>query len=424
MKPTQNQTRMGTPMLLQSISELTNLLDFHLFISLSFFRRDRFRTLQFNLSKPDRVVIHQRILSGSLSAKEISGMSSTDLADEETKQSIKLAEQEALEHSILLKQTVPRAKITHKGLQDIEDVRGDIANAQVFEIENERQEDEKRDRERLARLKTQANRQRTASISVPPESPVVPQSASSLEGHQEQWGAPPPVPFRAMVDSPVEETTQELRPPLFLQTSSDFMNVPEPELNLDDFIHIDEDQDASHTKVADGESSTPLVSTAAIVASPTEMTPQTPLSVSTTGISPFAQRQDRARAPSFDLNALWSERPLPVPVAKDDQPKAALTEEKAPGGTGSVESRDDSENMELESVEANDQDFDMFLADDAEAGPQPPAEPNLPPSVESLPQVWTGRVSTLPTRHCIRTDRIPLRLRCLWTRACLKKRHW
>jgi len=326
-------------------------------------------------------------------------MSSTDLADEETKQSIKLAEQEALEHSILQKQMVPRAKITHKGLQDIEDVRGEIANAQDFELEKDRQEDEKRDRERLARLKTQANRQRTASISVPPESPVVPQSAASLDSHQEQWGAPPPVPFRAMVDSPVEETNQEQRSSLFVQTSSDFMNIPEPELNLNDFIHIDEDQDASHTKVADGESPTPLVNTTATVASPTEMTSQMPLSVSTTGISPFAQRQDTPRAPSFDLNALWNERPPPVPVAKDDQPKAAPTEES---GTGSVESRDES--MELESVEANDQDFDMFLADDA-TEPQPPAEPNLPPPVESLPQVWTGKVSVpCPTSLlCIRT---------------------
>ena len=75
------------------------------------FYRDRFRTLQFNLSKPDRVVIHQRIISGGLSTKEISVMSSTDLTDEDTKQSIKLAEKEALEHSILQKQMVPRLKM-------------------------------------------------------------------------------------------------------------------------------------------------------------------------------------------------------------------------------------------------------------------------------------------------------------------------
>ena len=389
------------------------------------FRRDRFRTLQFNLSKPDRVVIHQRILSGGLSAKEISVMSSTDLADEETKQSIILAEKEALEHSILQKQIAPRAKITHKGLQDIEDVSGEIASAQDFELEKERQEDEKRDRERLARLKTsttQANRQRTASISVPPESPVVPPSATSLDGHQEQWGAPPPVPLRAMVDSPLEETTQEQRPSLYVQTSSDFMSaIPEPELNLDDIIHIDEDQDASHTKATAGEGSTPLVNTATTVASPTEMTPQTPLSVSTTGISPFAQRQDRLRAPSFDLNALWNEQ-HPGPVTKDDEPKAAPTENKPSSGAGSVESREGSDNMELESVEANDQDFDMFLADDAEAGPQLPAEPSPPPSVENLPQVWTGKVRPLSSFvYDVNGLIILVRLQCPWIQVCPKK---
>jgi hypothetical protein len=50
-------------------------------------------------------------------------MSSTDLADEETKQSIKIAEKEALEHSILQKTKAPRAKITHKGMVDIEEDR-------------------------------------------------------------------------------------------------------------------------------------------------------------------------------------------------------------------------------------------------------------------------------------------------------------
>ncbi|EEB97061.1 hypothetical protein MPER_03698, partial [Moniliophthora perniciosa FA553] len=74
--------------------------------------KDRFRTLQFNLSKPDRVMIHKRIASAQITPKELSGMSSTDLANEELKQSIKIAEQEALEHSILQKITAPRAGIT------------------------------------------------------------------------------------------------------------------------------------------------------------------------------------------------------------------------------------------------------------------------------------------------------------------------
>ncbi|KAG1788996.1 hypothetical protein EV424DRAFT_1062634 [Suillus variegatus] len=51
--------------------------------------KERFRMLDFNLSKPDRVVIHKRISSSSITPKELALMSSTDLANEETKQSIK-----------------------------------------------------------------------------------------------------------------------------------------------------------------------------------------------------------------------------------------------------------------------------------------------------------------------------------------------
>ncbi|KAJ7116022.1 hypothetical protein C8R44DRAFT_555763, partial [Mycena epipterygia] len=74
--------------------------------------KDRFRMLQFNLSKIDRTVLHKRIASADITPKEISLMSSTDLANEQTKQSIKIAEKEALEHSILEKTVVPRAKLT------------------------------------------------------------------------------------------------------------------------------------------------------------------------------------------------------------------------------------------------------------------------------------------------------------------------
>ena len=373
--------------------------------------RDRFRTLQFNLSKPDRVVIHQRITSGNLSAKEISVMSSTDLADEEMKQSIIQAEKESLEHSILQKQTAPRAKITHKGLQDIEDVRGEGNTPQEFDLEKERQQDEeeRRERERLARLRTataQMSRQRTASVSVPPESPTVPSSAISFDGHhQEQWGAPPPVPFHAMV-SPSDESGHEQRPPLFINSASEL--VAEPELNLGDFINIDEDQDGTHTNTTATTEDGPGVSSAIfdqtnMAVSPTEATFPAQSTMSVTGISPFAQRAEMPQGPSFNLNSLWSEQSSvdsqdPGPTAAEaDKAKAILTEDKPKNVTPSgEESRDDSDNMELESVEANDQDFDMFLADEPEAGSgsAPPA-PATPPTVDNLPQVWVGKVKSL-----------------------------
>jgi len=108
--------------------------------------------LQFNLSKPDRVVIHRRIATATISPKELSIMSSTDLANEETKQSIKILEKEALEYSILPKTVVPRAKLTHKGLQQMEDIHGQRVRERELEHEEQVEEENmERGRERTRR---------------------------------------------------------------------------------------------------------------------------------------------------------------------------------------------------------------------------------------------------------------------------------
>lgn len=341
-------------------------------------------------------------------------MSSTDLADEETKQSIKQAEKEALEHSILQKQIIPRAKITHKGLQDIEDVRGEIASAQEYELQKERErEEERRERERLARLKTntQVNRQRTASISVPPDSPTVPSSsATSPDGPQqpqEQWGGPPPVPLHVMVNASMEDMAQGHRPSMSIHSSSDFPGV-EPELKLDDLINIDDDQESEKAKTSDaGPASESISALPDAATSPTEMTLMTKPSPAT-GISPFAQRQDKTRTSSFDLNAVWN-MPTKEVLASSEGPQSTATDEGS--GKAKVDSapdqepRDDSDNMELESVEANDQDFDMFLADEPATEAEPPSTvPSVPPSVESLPQVWTGKVKSISLSILIHLD--------------------
>ena len=340
--------------------------------------------LQFNLSKVDRVNIHRRITSGNISPKEISLMSSTDLADEETKQSIILAEKEALEYSILLKSTVPRAKITHKGLQDIEDVNGEVASAHEIELHREREQadEERRERERMVRLRVQP--QRTASMSAPPESPIVQQSPTSAE---QSWGAPPPVPVHAM--SPKAAGVDEFvggisKLPSFTQTPEE--NPAEPELNLADLINIDEDETSTP--------STNVQSQVASIASPTDTSLPSPTFTIPTGISPFAARPDRLRGASFDLNSLWSapkEESLPV-----DSSISGVAPVEEPPAEGS--DKDDA--MELESVdEANDQDFDMFL-EDKEEKPQEPIDkfkvtPIIPKDPETLPTVWAGKVSTL-----------------------------
>ncbi|KAF9482544.1 hypothetical protein BDN70DRAFT_417191 [Pholiota conissans] len=345
--------------------------------------KERFRMLQFNLSKVDRIVIHQRITSGTISPKEISLMSSTDLADEETKQSIKLAEQEALEHSILLKSTVPRAKITHKGLQDIEDVNGEVATAHEKEVhkEREQEEEERRERERMARLRT-TQRHRTASVSIPPESPTT---------GEQSWGGPPPVPVHVLSPTSAEfpGLHTSARPALFMQTSD--LTSSEPELNLADLINIDDEQDPASSGV-----SQPVLGPN-IVASPVDgILPTAATAATPTGISPFAARPEKQRGASFDLNALWN---MPKgDASKTDETSTLTPPETAPTAVPSEEPLDGSDKddaMELESVEANDQDFDMFLEEKEtqEHSEELIITPIPPRDVETLPEVWTGKLA-------------------------------
>ena len=310
-------------------------------------------------------------------------MSSTDLADEETKQSIKIAEKEALEHSILQKPTAPRAKITHKGLQDIEVVNGEASSAHEIERhrEEEQEEEERRERERMARLRT-VQRQRTSSVSVPPESPTILQSPS------EQWGAPPPVPLHAM--SPPDEAASPVtsRAPFFTNTPlsatvAEPSSYSEPELNLADLINIDDDQEAAAGITSSSPPNRPAtVKAAEPLSSSTDTSFSTPV---LTGISPFAARP---RASSFDLNALWN--------APRNEPSTTPTEALPPPTTASAEvqshdSNDKDDNMDLESQEANDQDFDMFLEEKEPEAPEA-SQVATPQNIEALPSVWSGKV--------------------------------
>ena len=152
--------------------------------------------LTFNLSKADRVVLHMRIASSRISPKELSTMSSTDLASEEEKQSIKKLEEEALAHSILKKSIVPRAKLTHKGLQDIEDVTG----AGQREVEREREEEaERRRAERRA-----AERAAPAAASGRPS--IFGRNATAAETGGNAWRRSTPVPERTASPAPAAPT--------------------------------------------------------------------------------------------------------------------------------------------------------------------------------------------------------------------------
>lgn len=339
--------------------------------------------LQFNLSKVDRVAIHGRIASGNITAKEISLMSSTDLANDETKQNIKIAEQEALEHSILQKTTVPRAKITHKGLQDIEDVNGELVSLREREREREREleEEERRERERMARVRlAQAQRQRTASVSVPPESPVTPHKSPT-------WGAPPPVPAHAIAshaeEAPSPTSARPPPNPIFVHTGSE-LSIQEPELNLADIINI-EDEASGHdvmmvespTPASPNGQEAPTSIITNIVEKSQEMD-NSPAPPAVTGISPFAAKPATS---SFDLSSLWS-----GPSAEATSNVSSNTPSSdLPRVTAEVHK----EVLESETaLVAQDQDFDMFLEEKEQTVPSVPSQPKF----EDLPRVWSGKV--------------------------------
>lgn len=352
--------------------------------------------LTFNLSQADRVAIHKRICSATISAKELLQMSSTDLANEETKQSIKLAEKEALEHSILQKTVIPRAKITHKGLQDIEDVNGESATLlhqrekEREKEEEERREEERRERERQARLKAaeQHQRDRASSISqgsIPPESPITPQSApwsGSLAMHHESYSPP------------IGENIH----PLFAPSTSDPQISPEPELDIADLIHLDDElgpQDtfgdhlptpALDTSVMPSGTDPPALPEPA--PSPPLLAPPSSSEPSPVNAAPPMQpgKPETLARTSFDLNALWSSPKAEVSsgeTAKEPEPEPEHEHEHTSHpievGTGPRE--------------ATDQDFDMFLEKDQDAEVVRDKRPQDPEAAfQAVTPVWTGNV--------------------------------
>ena len=360
----------------------------------TFVHRERFRMLQFNLSKPDRVNIHTRIASSEVTAHELATMSSTDLANDEIKQSIKQAEQESLAHSILKKTTLPTAKITHKGIQDIEDVNG---TTRERSRDKEQEEDEERmERERLARLRLQAQRAKQsqdqhqeASGSVPPESPSVAQNPT--------WGGPPPLPSHAAHPHDPGPSPTSGRPPanpLFVPSASELVTTPiEGELNLDDLINIDDDP-SSDISLSISIPPPPPPPPPSIKESSSSTEGQTPTPLSTTALSPFAAKPtpDSTPRPSFDLNALWTPREESSTI---EQGQSLNAEEHPP--TEDTKEKTPDVDMDIEDDAPEDQDFDMFLENhDDETIAQPEPINDSPEAqraaFDALPVVWTGKV--------------------------------
>lgn len=313
-------------------------------------------------------------------------MSSTELANEEMKQSIKIAEQESLEHSILQKATVPRAKITHKGLQDIEDLNGETAALiRERDKEREKEDEERRERERQARLRAaeQHQRQRTDSVSlssVPPDSPLTTQAPA--------WGGPPLIPLHAMSTDRYSPTTGTHEKPLvhsILTSASDYP-LHEPELDITDLIHLDEEPPTAVGEICT--SPTEGLPPVAEAVSPDEPQPTSPAAEVHTSITePPSQvpKPETPIKPVFDLNALWL-APKEEAPPQETQETPALEPKDRPMGSNTAAA--------AVHQETTDQDFDMFLEKDQELEAEPrnqlPEDPEA--AFKAIPPVWHGTV--------------------------------
>ncbi|KAI0306149.1 hypothetical protein B0F90DRAFT_1910520 [Multifurca ochricompacta] len=291
--------------------------------------KERFRTLTFNLQQSDR------------------------LASQEQQQSIKQAEQEALEHSILIKTTAPRAKITHKGLQDIEDLNEDSA------IAKQRNE---RERERIARLR--AVQPLAHAHSNPPSASVPPESPSY-----------PPLLLLPLVTAQTQ--TQ-------IQTASDLGHAVDSELNLGDFIHIDDEPPESTP--TSGPPDLPAATTGSGSGVVGQGQQQGQQSTPITGISPFApSKPDMPPRASFDLNALWSAPPVLPPTPKEDREEG--------GGEDDDEDEDGDEDGGEDGGGA-DLDFAMFLETKMKMKMiELTSRPDPQAIFDGLPRIWNGIIS-------------------------------
>lgn len=400
------------------------------------FYRERFRMITFNLQQDDRVHIHKQIASSQISPERLSTMSSTDLASEETQQSIKEAEKEALAHSILQKTVLPRAKITHKGLEDIEDMNEDISKQRQREQAQEEEARERRERERLARLSRPALPNVSTSSSggagpssgsVPPESPGVPRTPQTPT----TWGGPPPVPIHSLsfehnvsMSSPTATAPNFMvgTRPLFVSTAPDYPQPVEGELNLGDLIHIDDEPSAEGSSTPTALSATNHFPTTGTVAPANgELSLSTSLSPtmaepspvhSTTGISPFAaSRPDMPPRASFDLSSLWTgpkaEKTEEDPVERAPTPPPNAEEQEEAGMDVDMDIDGPDEERRVENAGGaegdDDHDFDMFLDGDEKVDASVPVVEQSPEEkFNALPTVWTGivRLTLYPPYSC------------------------
>ena len=168
------------------------------------------------------------------------------------------------------------------------------------------------------------------------------------------------------------------------------MPVSEPELNLADFINMDDESSTvveAETQEAPATSphrGSPMIEDS--VLPPPILPSNSPTTSPATGISPFAAKPESPRT-SFNLDALWN-APKNEPSSDPPPPPEQHAQQAPPVATNVANEEQRDVIMEPDTTGANDQDFDMFLVE-KDQGVSPDA---LQAAFDALPQVWSGKV--------------------------------
>lgn len=297
--------------------------------------------LTFNLSQTDRYHLRQSIGTHSLPAVELSKMSSVDLANEQIKQRIEAANRESLQHSILIERpTLPRAKITHKGEEIIEDIEG-------FDISKRVREEEQLERERQ---REKAAREKAVSKA----GAISPASSTKPSFNPQDILAQQHTAASQMAAQALAEQTAVLA-----QATATADTPAEPSFKLDDLIAID------------------------LPESPNQG-PAEPPNEDQVDKESSQQRDPMSPTATFDLSNVWSANES-TPQESSGSP---ILSARADDGHGPPQI-----DVDLGTA-AHDEDFDMFLAESEPLSAAVLGGPEQEKAAfEKLPIVWSGSVS-------------------------------
>ncbi|GJJ11332.1 hypothetical protein Clacol_005564 [Clathrus columnatus] len=322
--------------------------------------KDRFRMLTFNLSQKDRFNLRKSIGTDSLAPVELSKMSSVDLANEQIKQQIETANRESLQHSILTERpTLPRAKITHKGEEIIEDIEG-------YDIGKRLREEEHMERER-EKEREKAVREKAAKAAN--ASPV--SSTKHLFGPQDILAQQHNVASQMAAQALAEQTA------VLAQASTTVDTLSEPSFRLDDLIAIDlpDSPNQGPTELSGVNAVPPVVQDG-----DKERTDQ----------QQQQQREPLSPTATFDLNHVWSANEN-TPQESSGSPIMSIRAE---------EGRDPHIDVDLGTA-AHDEDFDMFLGETEPSTVSAPAGPEAEDAAfNALPIVWSGSILMPDAEKC------------------------